>query len=95
MYAYTIGLEINYDILLNNTTPAIKLGKTDYYDGGWVWKSFDDAYKFSLSYPGFAAYLIELPGTWDECVSQVPASDGVHNLLKNSIILRKVLNESA
>lgn len=99
--AYTIGHHISYDHSLASEPEVKKLGRTDDYEGGWVFRTAAEARGFMTS-PAWAAlevkrdaanyavYELELPGPWSECASAKPAEDGVHRLLISSRIVRKV-----
>jgi len=97
MTAYTIGNEHGYDETLASGTAVYKLGKRpeEDYPGGWVCKTIDDAQNFindqDLPFKA-AVYEIELPGTWETDVTSKPGGDGVHNLLVNAKIIKKVSN---
>ncbi len=94
MIAYTIGHERSYDTALLKP-PVYKIGATSdptepTYPGGWVWRSEADARAFLVSYPEFAVYELRLPASWAECVTTQPADDGVHTLIFDAEIIRKI-----
>lgn len=101
--AYTIGAERAYDeALLDVVEPPKKLGKRDGYDGGWVWRAaaaaraFIGSPQFNVAFgdrdhvPLSAVYELELPATWEASVSVRPSADGVHRLVLDAKIVRKV-----
>jgi len=101
--AYTVGHTKSYDqYLVESSKPPIKLGRSVDYPGGWVWKTVDDARAF-LARPDleeiysymdgrkFSVYELELPTGWDIDVTSVPDQNGVHHLIPDAIILRKVI----
>lgn len=47
--AYTLGSTKNYDEALKLDPTTKKLGKNEDYEGGWVWKSKEDAEIFLQS----------------------------------------------
>lgn len=70
------------------------------YPGGWVWKTKNEADQFRLEklqlvapewdLTTFSVYQLQLQGSWASDVSAEPnPSDGVHNLLKNALIVQK------
>lgn len=98
MIAYTIGNPKVYDKNLVKYCKFYKSGKNHGYDdksyeGGWVWKTIEEAKEFirkeTLSFPA-EVYEINLPNGWEQDVSLFPGEDGVHNLLIDAQILRKV-----
>ena len=72
----------------------------DGYEGGWVWttpeaaRSYWETNRAAILAEGsakdFSVYELQLPDIWNKCVSILPAADGVHRLLVDSRILRKV-----
>lgn len=100
--AFTIGRTKTYDDELakgeNN-----KLGKTEDYPGGWVWKTGDEAYIFIRNQlktivpqwnpDDFSVYALTLPTGWDADVSAEPGSDGVHNLLHDAKIIKRFMTD--
>ena len=96
MIAYTIGNSKVYDENLKKHHKLFKSGKNSFYEGGWVWKTIKEARTFiQISSLSFLAevYEIQLPNGWEQDVSLLPGEDGVHNLLVDAIILRKIWNE--
>jgi hypothetical protein len=90
--AYTIGMESSYDKALEEILFVYKLGKTDDYEGGWVWRTPDEIPNFIKNNPlpwQGAIYQLELPEIWEKCVSENPAEDGVHRLLVDAHIFKK------
>jgi hypothetical protein len=103
--AFTVGYAKVYDEGLEHpapTNPNTKLGRRDDYEGGWIWRTPQEAATFLKSsafahaFPGrdpneFAVYRLELPTGWDADVSVEPhTSDGVHRLLHDALIVSKV-----
>lgn len=103
MEAYTVGYRPTYDDSLAGEDPPTKLGRTGDYQGGWVWRNAQEAQHFLGSAhfrrafpardPGtFGVYVLELPGSWEQCVGQDPdPGDGVHRLLQDARILRRAV----
>jgi len=70
------------------------------YEGGWVWPTAEAARAYWDEHQGeildtytaksFSVYEIQLPGSWESSVSAEPAPDGVHRLLVDARIIRKV-----
>ena len=97
--AYTIGAEKSYDRALTEDSPVSKLGvrpdDDPPYGGGWVWRTAEDARAFiaSQKVPLWftpAVYELRLPTGWDVDVSKDVEEDGVHRLLNDAIIVRKM-----
>lgn len=101
--AYTVGSTSVYEEQLKRGEFK-KLGRTGDYAGGWVWKDAEEAHAFlksaafryefnALRSPEeFSVYLLELPGSWQECVSAEPdPSDGVHRLLVDARVVRRAV----
>lgn len=103
--AYTIGRTASYDRALEeHGEPVIKMGRNEYegYGGGWVWRTAEDARRFiddglvwqhcdvTPAPNEFSVYELALPSSWQECCSDAPASDGVHRLWRDSVIVKKV-----
>lgn len=103
--AYTIGAAKSYDAALSSPTPenpATKLGRRPDYEGGWVWRTPEDArlflgaLAFARAFPGrdpkeFSVYLLELPTGWEIDVSSTPhPNDDVHRLLNDAVIVSKI-----
>lgn len=93
MTAFTIGNRKSYDQALAEDPEVTKLGAFDDYEGGWVWSTAAAAGTFmegaSLPWEG-AVYELELPTGWEVDVSLGTAPDGVHRLLNDARILRRV-----
>ena len=93
--AFTVGNRTAYDECLAGNPLARKLGAFECrgYEGGWVWKTEDDARQFArvadtwLPWtPG--VYGLYLPTGWETDVSPEPhPSDGVHRLLHTSLLV--------
>ena len=97
-FAYTIGAEKSYDLALTNPSePATKLGQRleedPPYGGGWVWRTAEEAHSFIQDRPLCfvpAVYELLLPTSWEADVSQDVDEAGVHRLLHDALIMRKV-----
>jgi len=78
---YTVGHTDSYDQLLLEKDNVNKMGKTETYPGGWVWKSSEDAAAFlkspywdaidwgdgkSRDPSTFSVYCLQLPNNWEE-----------------------------
>lgn len=101
--AFTIGNTQSYDQALSEESGICKkLGKCHDYDGGWIWKTSEEAAAFihssdflkinwgdDLPRPPekFSVYKVELVNDWDD-VSPIPGKDGIYNLLVDSRILK-------
>lgn len=83
---YTIGHSKNYRKAREYLAPVIKRGKFDNYDGGYVFKTTEDAQKRidEANYEGYE--IFGLIGEWN--VDTYPSSDGWwHNLLYDCEII--------
>jgi hypothetical protein len=98
-HAFTVGRTTRYDESIR--TNPMKTGRHDDYLGGWVWSTPAEAQLFldsgrieqvsELRDPAtFSVYELELPTGWAEDVTAAPEVDGVHRLLHDARILRKV-----
>lgn len=88
--AFTIGNRVSYDRDLAQRV-VHKIGKRDDYDGGWVWRTREEAEEFIRRVPqpfDAKVYALLLPRGWKEDVSAEPAADGVHRLLQNARIVQ-------
>ena len=94
MVAYTIGNVRSYDKDLVEKENLYKVGRSEDYPGGWVWKTIEEVQQFIkktvLNFQ-VGIYEIELPNDWATDVSQEPGKDGVYNLLNDALIVRKVI----
>ena len=101
--SYDKGLRENDKLTKIGRLPASETDPEG-YPGGWVWKTAEEADEFRLkglrqAEPSwdpetFSVYLLLLPNTWTESVSTEPRTeDGVHNLLIDALILRRVVIE--
>lgn len=99
--AYTIGNFSSYDKSLATEEEVFKTGKYDDYPGGWVWQTKEAALEFidhnAIIIDGtlrdskkFAVYEVSLIGDWNSDVSKEVDKDGIHNLLKDALIVRKL-----
>lgn len=100
--AYTIGHEANYDRVLADFKVSgevmRKIGKGDRgndpgYPGGWAFDTSARAEAACADAPirlgsraVFAVYVLELPGTWDECTYEL---GGERHLLVDAVIIGK------
>lgn len=109
--AYTVGLKSSYDRSLEMFVPGVvtqlgdedpryvhrpqKSGKEPGYDGGWVWRTEEEARAFLapteglVSFDGKPPVLCDVYGLvlstgWETDVSSGPGPDGVHRLLTTS-----------
>ena len=97
--AYTIGNTKSYDeALVSDPYHCQKIGKKHDYDGGWIWKTAEEAEAFIHSEEflkidwgdgkartpnKFSVYKVMLVHGWDD-VSPIPGEDGIYNLLVDS-----------
>lgn len=91
--AYTVGAEAAYDQNLIDYPEdgGSKLGQTEDYEGGWVWKTPEEAKEFAATLDDgqpFAVYELKLPSGWEE--DTYLASNNLHCLKHNAGIIRKV-----
>ena len=103
--AFTVGRRSSYDRDLVGMPfgTVKKLGAhvdTDgsTYDGGWVWKTIEEAGGFMFSgafkengwdSKDFSVYGLILPTGWDTDVSREPhPSDGVHRLINDAYLIK-------
>lgn len=101
---YTIGRTTSYDEALLYPQGVHKLGayeptseEPEGYKGGWVFKTIQEAlelkktiHKFDWNPEEFSVYELKLPNNWEQDVSKDPDEDGVHHLLVDALIVRKV-----
>ncbi len=106
--AYTVGNAKSYDRLLDDRyVPLLKKGSTTIkdYDGGWVWKTPEEARAFlwtpafAAAFPlrnnqDFAVYEMTLPAGWDVDVSKEPLADGAHHLLNDAVIVARIFYDA-
>lgn len=97
--AYTIGNTKSYDrALTDDLEHAEKVGKNYDYEGGYIWKTFEEANTFInseaflqinwgdeyLRHPeDFSVYKVYLSNGYDD-ISSTPGKDGEYYLLVNS-----------
>ena len=102
MIVYTVGHTSSYNKGLCEEPILTKVGKTDDYEGGWIWKTPEDAENFLNSdlwntidwgdnkprdAKKFSVYCVELPNSWEE---DIYLSDyGIYLLLHDARIIRK------
>lgn len=94
--AFTVGVKRGYDQSIKEKD-TFKIGAQVDYEGGWVWRTEAEAREFLGSEMKYDfgqgpvlcdVYGLVLPNCWDSDVSVNPASDGVHRLLKDSLLLK-------
>lgn len=93
MVAYTIGSTKSYDQALSEEPRVQKLGAYEDYEGGWVWKTTTEAHTFIVNTTlpfNASVYELQLPTSWEVDVSPTCADDGVHRLLHDALIIRKI-----
>jgi hypothetical protein len=74
---FTIGRKLAYEAALNDpTAKPMKAGKSEDYEGGWVWKTPEGARKHCP--PGFIVYGVK--ADWKKDTELGP--DGKHQVLK-------------
>ncbi len=99
--AYTIGNKSSYDHSLAINVPpnfVKKIGKIKGYDGGWCWKTYQDALNYKNSHSEvdlgedgkmdmglFDIYRLELQNGWEEDVA-LDKSGEYHTLLRDAKI---------
>lgn len=97
--AYTIGHTESYNkALAENPDECFKLGETEDYQGGWIWKKAKDAAEFLFSKEflavdwgdgkprdpkNFSVYKVQLSNGWAD-VTPVPGQDNIYHLLVDS-----------
>lgn len=98
--AFTIGHTKNYDKILTEYLPeeCRKLGAQDDYEGGWIWKTAEEAEAFIHSEAflkldwgddiprpaeAFSVYKVELVNG-EQDISPIPGKGGIYHLLVNS-----------
>lgn len=100
--AYTVGHTSSYDQYLIESSKPMKLGKRDDYPGGWIWHTVEEARAFlerndleelyqDMDRRKFSVYELELPTSWEIDVTRDPDQHGVHHLIPDAQILRKIL----
>lgn len=96
--AYTVGNKASYEEGLA-AGKLMKAGATDEHEGGWVWRtreeavSFLDSWNWEISFDGrppvrMEVYGILLPNGWDQDVASHPTEDGIHRLLVDAEIVK-------
>jgi hypothetical protein len=101
--AYTIGHTESYNkALVEDPDNCFKLGETEEYQGGWIWKTAKAAAEFIFSDEflavdwgdglprdpkKFSVYKVQLSNGWDD-VTPVPGHDGIHHLKVDSRFTR-------
>ena len=87
---YTIGIKELYDsffdAMKNDVQYAVKLGKTDSYDGGSVFKTYEDAADYKEEYNLFDYDIYGVIANWEDTE---PNDHGLfHNLLADARLVR-------
>jgi hypothetical protein len=73
---FTIGRKLAYEAALNDlVNKPMKLGRSDDYEGGWVWKTPEGARKNCP--PGFIVYGVK--ADWKK--DTAPSEDGKYRVL--------------
>lgn len=105
--AFTLGSTESYDDLLTTSEDdVVKTGrypvKSDGYEGGWVWATFDEANQFLDSddfanafgdrKAEFSVYELELATGWDTDASPPHHMDGVCRLLYDARVMGKIVH---
>lgn len=100
MIAFTIGHKNNYDKALADEPTVYKIGRSEDYEGGWVWKNESEAWNFiksdsflkvdwgdgkSRNPNDFSVYKVKLPNSWEKDVIE---SDKTNYLLVNAEIIK-------
>lgn len=101
--AFTIGHTKSYNEALNNDPEhAYKLGATKDYEGGWIWKTAEEAQNFiqsdafhkidwgdgrSRNPVNFSVYKVLLVNGWKD-VSSIPRENKIFNLLVDSRFIK-------
>ena len=95
---FTLGNTKSYNEAIKDNPNIKKLGKTENYEGGWVWKTKQEAVDFlnsdqfdqvdwgdgkTRNRDNFSVCGLEI-NCWRNDVSLIPFSDGVHRLLVDS-----------
>lgn len=97
--AFTIGDTLSYDQALNDDPEhCIKIGAWKDYEGGWIWRTAEEAQAFISSSEfltvdwgdgrtrnpnNFSVYKVHLLNGWDD-ISPIPGKDGIYHLLVDS-----------
>lgn len=101
--AFTVGYTPSYDEGLLTGKGNTKMGQTPDYEGGWIWRTAEDARAWLHRPEGFtidgvtrdpnefSVYQLDLPNGWAEDASTKPGPDGAHLLLHDARIVAKVL----
>jgi len=88
--AYTIGCAESYSQGLCQEKTLRKLGRTDNYDGGAVFRSKESAQKFidDNNYKWYAVFGLTLPNGWETDVDESKEKEeGFCRLLNNAKIV--------
>lgn len=91
--AFTIGHQRSYDRDLMGTDPVHKMGRSENYEGGWIWQTRTDAERFIREHPELTfppkVYGVRLPTGWGMDVSPTPSkTDGVHRLWHDALVFQ-------
>jgi len=95
--AFTLGRETSYDRAITEAKARggqmKKTGLRDDYSGGWVWVGISDVKAFKQLHPKetstYAIYELSLPTSWEVDVG-AKGADGVHRLINDAPIVRKI-----
>lgn len=101
-FAYTLGLTKSYDTDLASSEGCIKMGRRlspRKYSGGWLFQTAEEAEDFRLhrmesvcpdwNAANFSVYEVEIT-SWEADAWGPHPTDGVHRLLNDSRVTRKV-----
>lgn len=80
---YTVGKEELYELYFYKQGSPRKMGRTDTYPGGSVWKTKEEAEKFCKE--GYKVYGVE--ADWDRDTEKSENGD-CHDLLVSSYLVR-------
>lgn len=88
--AYTIGHTKNYQKAFQSSSTVYKTGRQPDYEGGWIWKTKEEAQKFLIQseFNSMSVFGIQLPNDWNQDVSEQPGTDGVHHLLIDALLFQ-------
>lgn len=76
MIVFTIGSTKSYQEAFRHNLVVNKIGKSEDYEGGWIWKTKEDAYSF-LNSPEF------LQINWGDGQTRHPANFSIYKVLIN------------
>lgn len=87
---YTIGRVTSYERALDEHKDVKKSGKSDDYEGGWVWKTYEEALTEAKKHDiaGVSQYKVYgVKANWDTDTEH-HGNNHYNNLLVDSIIVR-------